>query len=127
VLRQRLFELLFDAEGIGGGARPEFSQRVPIALAPEEKSLRVFPTRAEEGDNAVSELAEGHRVEGRGVEPVDDERAVAADPFEAFARRACRRSGSRRRLRAQWMKSANSSSVVSVATVRRMRARSRGL
>jgi len=38
-----------------------------------------------------------------------------------------RRSGSRRRLRAQWMKSANSSSVVSSATVRRMRARSRGL
>jgi hypothetical protein len=38
-----------------------------------------------------------------------------------------RRRGSRRRLRAQWMKSANSSSVVSLATVRRMRARSRGL
>jgi Type I phosphodiesterase / nucleotide pyrophosphatase len=38
-----------------------------------------------------------------------------------------RRSGSRRRLRAQWMKSANSSSVVSSATVRRTRARSRGL
>ena len=50
----------------------------------------VFPARAEEGDDAVGELAEGHGVEGRGVEPVDDERAVAADPFEAFARRAFR-------------------------------------
>jgi hypothetical protein len=90
VLRQRLFEFLFDAEGIGGGARPEFPQRMPIALAPEEKSLGVFPALAEEGDDAVGELAEGHRVEGRGVEPVDDERAVAADPFEAFARRAFR-------------------------------------
>jgi hypothetical protein len=29
----------------------------------------VFPTLAEEADNAVSELAEGHRVEGRGVKP----------------------------------------------------------
>ena len=66
VLRQRLFELLFDAESIGGGARPEFPQRMPIALAPEEKSLMVFPALAEEGDNAVGELAEGHGVEGRG-------------------------------------------------------------
>ena len=32
VLRQGLLERLFDAEGIGGGARPEFPQRVPIAL-----------------------------------------------------------------------------------------------
>ena len=32
----------------------------------------------------------GHRVEGRGVEPVDDEGAVATDPFEAFAGRAFR-------------------------------------
>jgi hypothetical protein len=32
VRRQRLFELLFDAEGISGGARPEFPQGVPIAL-----------------------------------------------------------------------------------------------
>ena len=47
----------------------------------------VFPARAEKDDDAVGELAEGHRVEGRGVEPIDDERAVAADPFEAFARR----------------------------------------
>jgi hypothetical protein len=38
-----------------------------------------------------------------------------------------RRRGSRRRLRAQWINKANSSSVVSLATVRRMRARSRGL
>jgi hypothetical protein len=38
-----------------------------------------------------------------------------------------RRKGSRRRPRAQWMNRANSSSVVSLATVRRMRARSRGL
>jgi hypothetical protein len=54
------------------------------------KSLWVFPALAEEGDDAVGELAEGHRVEGRGVEPIDDERVVAADPFEAFARRAFR-------------------------------------
>jgi hypothetical protein len=63
---------------------------VPIALAPEEQSLMAFPALAEEGDNAVGELAEGHGVEGRGVEPIDDERIVAADPFEAFARRAFR-------------------------------------
>ena len=37
------------------------------------------------------------------------------------------RRGSRRSLHAQWMKNANSLSVVSLATVRRMRARSRGL
>jgi hypothetical protein len=49
---------------------------MPIALAPEEKSLRVFPTFAEKGDDAVGQLAEGHRVEGRGVEP-DEERVVA--------------------------------------------------
>ena len=90
VLRQRLLELLFDAEGIGGGACPEFPQRVQIALAPEEQSLRVFPARAEEGDDAVGQLAEGHRVEGGVIEPVDDERAAAADPCEAFARRAVR-------------------------------------
>jgi hypothetical protein len=50
----------------------------------------VFPPLAEEGDNAVGELAKGHRVEGRGVKPIDDERAVASDPFEAFARRPFR-------------------------------------
>jgi hypothetical protein len=38
----------------------------------------------------VGELAKGHGVEGRGVEPIDDERAVAAHPFEAFAGRAFR-------------------------------------
>jgi len=47
----------------------------------------VFPALVEEGDDPVGELAEGHRIEGRGVEPVDDERAVTADPFEAFPRR----------------------------------------
>jgi hypothetical protein len=52
-----------------------------IALAPEAKGLMVFRPLAEEGDDAVGELAEGHRVEGRGVEPVDDERAVAADAY----------------------------------------------
>ena len=31
--------------------------------------------------------AEWHRVEGRGIKPVDDERAVAADALETFARR----------------------------------------
>jgi hypothetical protein len=45
-------------------------------------SVRDFSARAEEGDDAVGELAEGYGVKGRGVEPVDDERAVAADPFE---------------------------------------------
>jgi hypothetical protein len=48
--------------------------------------LRVFPALTEEGDDAIGQLAKGHRVEGRGVEPVDDERAVAADPFEVFAK-----------------------------------------
>jgi hypothetical protein len=67
VLRQRFFELLFDAQGIGGGACPEFPQRVPIALAPSDQSLRVFPALAEESDDVVGELAEG-----RGVEPIDD-------------------------------------------------------
>jgi hypothetical protein len=84
--RQRFFELLFDAEGVGGGARPEFPQRMPVALAPCDQSLRVFPALTEEGDDAIGQLAKGHRVEGRGVEPVDDERAVAADPFEVFAK-----------------------------------------
>ena len=50
----------------------------------------MFPALSEEGDDAVGELSERHRVEGRAVEPVDDERAVAADPFEAFARRLFR-------------------------------------
>jgi hypothetical protein len=63
---------------------------MPIALPPRDQNLRVFPALAEEGDDAVGELAEGYRIEGRGVEPVDDERATAADPFEAFARRAVR-------------------------------------
>ncbi len=35
VLRQRLLELLFDAEGVGGGARPEFPQGMAIARATE--------------------------------------------------------------------------------------------
>ena len=54
-----------------------------IALAPADQSLMVFPAFAQERDDAVGELAEG-----RGVEPVDHEGAVAADPIEAFARRA---------------------------------------
>ena len=49
-----------DAEGIAGGARPEFPQRMPVALAPCDQSLRVFPVLTEEGDDAVGELAEGH-------------------------------------------------------------------
>ena len=60
VLRQRLFEFLFDAEGIGGGVRPEFPQRMPVALLPCDQSLRVFPALTEEGDDAIGELAEGH-------------------------------------------------------------------
>jgi hypothetical protein len=64
---------------------------MPIALAPEEKSLTVFPALAEESANAVGELAEGYGFEARGVEPVDDECIFAPDPFEAFARRSARR------------------------------------
>jgi len=37
VLRQRLLEFLFDAEGIGGRARPEFPQRMQIALPPGDQ------------------------------------------------------------------------------------------
>jgi hypothetical protein len=55
VRRQRLFELLFDAEGSGGGTGPEFPQRMPIALAPSDQSLMVFPALAEEGDDAGQE------------------------------------------------------------------------
>jgi hypothetical protein len=84
------FELLLDAEGVGGGACPEFPQGMAIALAPADQSLMVFPALAEEGDDAVSELSRGARRRGRGVEPVDDERAMAHDPFEAFARRPFR-------------------------------------
>ena len=62
-----------------------------IALAPADQSLMVFPAFAQERDDAVGELAEG-----RGVEPVDHERTVAADPFEAFTRRAFRRGPARR-------------------------------
>ena len=63
----------------------------------------VFPALVEEGDDPVGELAEGHRIEGRGVEPVDDERAVTADPFEAFPRRrrAIETVPSRRTMRCQ--------------------------
>jgi hypothetical protein len=63
---------------------------MPIALPPADEGLRVPAALLEEGDDAIGELAEGHRIEGRGVEPVDDERAVTADPFEAFLRRAFR-------------------------------------
>jgi hypothetical protein len=63
---------------------------MPIALPPADEGLRVPAALLEEGDDAIGELAEGHRIEGRGVEPVDDERAVTADPFEAFPRRAFR-------------------------------------
>ena len=35
VMRQRLFEFLLDAERVSRGARPEFPQGVPIALALE--------------------------------------------------------------------------------------------
>ena len=36
-MRQRFFELLFDAERVGGGARPEFPQRIPIARPPGDQ------------------------------------------------------------------------------------------
>ena len=62
---------------------------MPIARARGEEPDGLPGARGE-GDNAVGELAEGHGVKGRGVDPVDDQRAVAADPFEAFARRAFR-------------------------------------
>jgi hypothetical protein len=52
---QRPLEFLFDAQGIGGGARPEFPQGMQIAFAPGDQSLRVFPARAEKGDDAVGE------------------------------------------------------------------------
>jgi hypothetical protein len=45
------------------------------------------PAFVEEADDAVGQLAKGHRVKGRRIEPIDDERATAADPFEAFAGR----------------------------------------
>jgi hypothetical protein len=35
------------------------TQRMRIALPPEEKSLMVFPALSEEGDDAVGELVEG--------------------------------------------------------------------
>jgi hypothetical protein len=60
-LGQRLLELLFDAECIGGGARLEFPQGMPIALAPSDQSLMVFSALAEEADDAVGRLAEGLR------------------------------------------------------------------
>ena len=47
-LARRLLELLFDAEGIGGGARPEFPQEY----------------RLEEGDDTVGELAAEHASRG---------------------------------------------------------------
>ena len=64
VLRRRLFELLFEPGRVGGGARPEFPQGMPIALALEEKSLMICPAFVEEADDAVGQLAEG-----RGVKP----------------------------------------------------------
>jgi hypothetical protein len=54
VLGQRVFEFLFDAERVGGGACPEFPERMPIALAPGDEGLGAFP---EKGDDAVGELA----------------------------------------------------------------------
>jgi len=71
VLRQHFFELLFDAQGIGRGARPEFPQGMPIALAPSDQSLMVFSAPAEKGGDAIGELAERHRVEA-----IDDEGAA---------------------------------------------------
>jgi hypothetical protein len=46
VRRQRLPELLFDAQNIGGGARPDFAQRILIALAPGRERERVARRRA---------------------------------------------------------------------------------
>jgi hypothetical protein len=43
-LRQHLFELLL-AERVGGGARPEFPQRMPIARAPARERERVARRR----------------------------------------------------------------------------------
>ena len=40
VMRQRLFEFLLDAERVSRGARPEFPQGVPIALALENVMRR---------------------------------------------------------------------------------------
>ena len=88
VLRQRLFDLLFDAERVVGGSRPKFTKRMAIALAPGDDGLSVGAARADEGDDTVSQLAKGDRVEGCVVEPVDDKRVFAADTFESFERRA---------------------------------------
>ena len=62
---------------------------MPIALAPGREGLRVAAL-AEKGDDAIGELAKRHRVKRRGVESINDEPTVAADPFEAFTRRAFR-------------------------------------
>jgi len=88
VLRQRLLELLLDAQGVGGRAPRIPAARARFAIASSDKSLTVFSALAEKVDEVFSELAEGYRVEGRGVEPV--ERIMGADPFEAFTRRAFR-------------------------------------
>jgi hypothetical protein len=66
VLRQRLLEFLFGAEGIGGCACPEFPQGMAIALAPSDKGLRVFPALAEEGDDEIGIL------DGEGAELVEE-------------------------------------------------------
>ena len=59
-----------------------------IALAPGRERERLAAPIAEEGDDVVGELTTS--TASHGVEPVDDERVVAADPFEAFARRPFR-------------------------------------
>jgi hypothetical protein len=43
VRRQRLFELLFDTEGVGGGARPEFPQ--DMGLRSRQVALDCFGRR----------------------------------------------------------------------------------
>jgi hypothetical protein len=95
-LRQHLLKLLLDAEGSGGRARPEFTKRMSMAVAPgDDEGPGVIPALAKKGDDAVGKLAEGNSVEGCVIEPVDDERMFAADTFESFGRRAfrCRLGG----------------------------------
>ena len=56
VRRQRLFELLFDTEGVGGGARPEFPQDMGLRSR-QVASVSVSPGGAGRRDATHREIA----------------------------------------------------------------------
>lgn len=90
------FELLLDAEGVGGCPRPEFTKGVAISFAPGGDRLTVGAALLDEADDPIGKLPDGHGFERGVVEPVDDNPVFAANPIEPFERRAFSRRLGRR-------------------------------